>query len=123
MLKTIAVILFFLCMAGVAFAGDVVIKLHLVNEEGIGKEIGMVRASDSKFGLLLTPKLSDLPPGLQRFHVNENPDCSHPMKEGKAVRPLREAGINQVPQAGMTSFTVTAILATSRPCTQTPMER
>ena len=92
MMKTIAVILFFLCLAGFAFAGDVVVKVQLVNEQGIGKEIGTVTASDSKFGLLLTPALSGLPPGLHGFHVHEKPDCGHVMKEGKAVPALAAGG-------------------------------
>ena len=92
MKKTIAVVVFFLCLTGFAFAGDVVIKMHLVNEQGVGKEIGTVTASDSKFGLLLTPALSSLPPGLHGFHVHEKPDCSHAMKEGKAVAALGAGG-------------------------------
>jgi Cu-Zn family superoxide dismutase len=92
MMKTIAVILFFLYLAGFAFAGDVVIKVQLVNEQGIGQEIGTVTATDSRFGLLLTPKLSDLPPGLHGFHVHDKPDCGHAMKEGKAVAALAAGG-------------------------------
>jgi len=92
MKKGMAVVLFFLCLAGLAFAGDVVIKVQLVNEQGVGKEIGTVTASDSKFGLLLTPVLSGLPPGLHGFHVHEKPDCSHVMKEGKAVAALAAGG-------------------------------
>jgi len=92
MMKAIAVVVFFLCLTGFVFAGDVVIKMHLVNDQGVGKEIGTVTASDSKFGLLLTPKLSDLPPGLHGFHVHEKPDCAHAMKEGKAIAALGAGG-------------------------------
>lgn len=90
--KTMFVILFVLFMAGFVFAGDMTIKVNLVNEQGIGKEIGTVMASDSKYGLILTPQLSDLAPGLHGFHVHEKPDCAHAMKEGKAVPALAAGG-------------------------------
>ncbi len=90
--KTVIVMLFVLFLAGFAFAEDVVINVHLVNEQGVGKEIGTVTASDSKFGLLLTPRLSDLSPGLHGFHVHEKPDCSPAMKEGKAAPALAAGG-------------------------------
>ena len=78
--------------AGFVFAEDVTIKVTLVNELGVGKEIGTVTASDSKFGLILTPQLSDLTPGLHGFHLHDKPDCSHAMKDGKAVPALAAGG-------------------------------
>ena len=92
MLKTVVVILCILSLTGFVFAEDMIIKMQLVNEKGVGKEIGMITASDGKYGLLLTPRLSDLPPGLHGFHVHEKPDCSHAMKEGKAVPGLAAGG-------------------------------
>lgn len=92
MLKTIFVILLVLLLAGFVFGEDVVITVHLVNEQGVGKEIGTISASDSKFGLILTPQLSDLVPGLHGFHVHEKPDCSQAIKEGKAVPALAAGG-------------------------------
>ncbi len=92
MRKTIPIILFVLFIAGFVFAEDAVIKVQLVNEQGVGKEIGTITASDGKYGLLLTPQLSDLAPGLHGFHVHEKPDCSHAMKEGKAVPALAAGG-------------------------------
>jgi len=92
MLKTILVTLCILSFSGFVFAEDMVIKMQLVNEQGVGKEIGAITASDSKYGLLLTPQLSDLSPGLHGFHVHDKPDCSHAMKEGKAVPGLAAGG-------------------------------
>jgi Cu-Zn family superoxide dismutase len=79
-------------LSGVVFAEDVVVKVNLVNEQGVGKEIGTITASDSKYGLILTPQLSDLAPGLHGFHVHDKPDCSHAMKEGKQVAALAAGG-------------------------------
>jgi len=92
MMKSLAVVLFILCLAGSVFGGDVVVKVQLVSEQGIGKEIGTITVSDSKFGLLLTPRLSGLTPGLHGFHVHEKPDCSHSLKDGKAVPALAAGG-------------------------------
>ncbi len=81
-----------LLFSGFVFAEDVVVKVNLVNEQGIGKEIGTITASDSKFGLILTPQLSDLTPGLHGFHVHDKPDCSHAMKDGKQIPALAAGG-------------------------------
>ena len=81
-----------LLLSGHVFAGGIVIKMNLVNEQGVGKEIGTVTASDSKYGMILTPQLSDLAPGLHGFHVHDKPDCSHATKEGKAVAALAAGG-------------------------------
>lgn len=92
MVKTFFVIGFFLAFAGGVFADDVTVKIHLVNEQGLGKEIGTVTASDSTYGLILTPQLGDLAPGLHGFHVHDKPDCAHAMKDGKAVAALAAGG-------------------------------
>ncbi|NJD56589.1 MAG: superoxide dismutase [Cu-Zn] SodC2 [Nitrospirae bacterium] len=92
MVKTILGLACILLFSGLVFAEDVVVKVNLVSEEGIGKEIGTITASDSEYGLILTPQLSDLAPGLHGFHVHDNPDCSHAMKDGKAVPALAAGG-------------------------------
>jgi Cu-Zn family superoxide dismutase len=89
---SLAVAACILLFSGVVFAEDVIVKVNLVSEEGIGKEIGTITASDSKYGLILTPQLSDLAPGLHGFHVHDKPDCSHAMKDGKAVPALAAGG-------------------------------
>jgi Cu-Zn family superoxide dismutase len=39
------------------------------------KKLGQVVFSDTGFGLLITPTLSTLPPGLHGFHLHQHPDC------------------------------------------------
>lgn len=92
MRKTLLFVLSILLFSGVVFAEDVVVKVSLVSEQGVGKEIGTITASDSKFGLILTPQLSDMAPDLHGFHVHDKPDCSHAMKDGKAVPALAAGG-------------------------------
>jgi Cu-Zn family superoxide dismutase len=92
MRKTLLFVLSILLFSGVVFAEDVNIRVNLVNEQGVGKEIGTITATDSKFGLILMPQLIDLAPGLHGFHVHDKPDCSHAMKDGKAVPALAAGG-------------------------------
>jgi superoxide dismutase, Cu-Zn family len=92
MLKALIISACILLSAGSVFAEDVVVNINLVNEQGTGKEIGTITASDSKYGLILKPQLNDLGPGLHGFHVHDKPDCSHAMKDGKAVPALAAGG-------------------------------
>jgi len=92
MRKVMIVIMFVLLMTGMAFAEGVVIRVQLVNEHGAGKEIGTISATDSKYGLILTPQLSDLSPGIHGFHVHDKPDCNPVIKDGKAVPALAAGG-------------------------------
>jgi len=75
-----------------AFAADVVVKMNLVNEQGLGKDIGTITISEGPKGLIFTPKLTDLTPGLHGFHVHQNPDCAAGMKDGKHVPGLAAGG-------------------------------
>ncbi len=92
MLKTIIVLSCIIVLSGLVFAEELTIKVFLVSEQGVGKEIGTVTASDSKYGLILTPQLSDLAAGLHGFHVHAKPDCSQAMMEGKPVAGLAAGG-------------------------------
>ncbi len=66
--------------------GDVVnVTMNLLAEDGIGKEIGSIRAQDRPYGTVLTPNLTDLTPGIHGFHVHQNPNCGAAEKEGKMV--------------------------------------
>jgi len=75
-----------------AFADEVVIKMNILTEQGMGKVIGTVTATDTQYGLLLVPVLSDLTPGLHGFHIHQNSDCGPAMKEGKSVAGLAAGG-------------------------------
>ncbi len=39
--------------------------------------IGYVIATDTQYGLLLTPHLKSLPAGVHGFHIHEHPNCDH----------------------------------------------
>ncbi len=76
-----------LLAAGTATAGSnpatVVIPMALVDANGIGNAVGTVVATDTRYGLLLSPGLSGLEPGLHGFHVHENPSCAPAEKDGR----------------------------------------
>ena len=86
--------LVFIAMAYAASApaAEKVIRMNLVSDQGVGEPIGTVTATDSQFGLILTPQLSNLPPGVHGFHVHQNPDCSHVMPGGKPMAALAAGG-------------------------------
>jgi Cu-Zn family superoxide dismutase len=73
-------------------ARELVIHVNLINEHGIGKDIGTITASDSRYGLLIVPKLSELSPGIHGFHVHQKPNCGPAMKDGKEVAGLAAGG-------------------------------
>lgn len=92
MMKLCGIVLAVLCIATISYAGESTVTLHLVSADGIGKEIGKVTLTDTKYGLLLTPSLSDFPPGIHGFHVHENGSCDPSKKDDKMVAALAAGG-------------------------------
>jgi superoxide dismutase, Cu-Zn family len=92
MKKTLLALFIVVSFAGYCLAEELVIQVSLVSEHGIGSNIGTVTAADTEYGLLLTPQLSGLTPGLHGFHVHQNLDCSHAVKDGKPVAALAAGG-------------------------------
>jgi len=74
------------------FAADAVVTMNLVNEQGVGKSIGTITISEGPTGLVFTPQLTDLAPGVHGFHVHQNADCAAGMKDGKSVPGLAAGG-------------------------------
>ncbi len=63
------------------------VDMYLANDSatGQGKKIGQVLLETSAFGgVLLTPQLTDLPPGVHGFHVHVMPSCAPSFHEGHA---------------------------------------
>jgi Cu-Zn family superoxide dismutase len=77
-----------LIIAGAAQAGEMLMTVHLVSEAGVGEKIGTIRAVDTPYGVVFTPELAKLPPGLHGFHVHENAHCDCAEKDGKMVAGL-----------------------------------
>lgn len=77
-------------LAGIAYGEEITVKMNSVTPEGF-KEIGTVTLSDSPYGLILTPQLMGLAPGIHGFHVHEKPDCGQAV-EGDKMVPAMAAG-------------------------------
>ncbi|VVC77040.1 Superoxide dismutase [Cu-Zn] 1 [Aquicella siphonis] len=73
-----------LAVLGVNLAhASVTIPIELFNAtSGKVQNIGSITAEDSFCGVLLTPDLKGLPPGVHGFHVHVNPSCAD---NGKAA--------------------------------------
>lgn len=96
------------CLAGVvvyaavaatpAPAGETTsVPMTLVDAKGQGTAVGEIVLSESREGLVLTPRLRGLPPGLHGFHVHEHPSCAPAEKDGAMVA-AQAAGAHYDPQ-------------------------
>lgn len=71
---------------------DVTIQLNAVDDKGVGQPVGQVVVSETLYGLVFSPALSGLAPGLHGFHVHENPACDAREMNGKMVPALAAGG-------------------------------
>ncbi|HUW25700.1 MAG TPA: superoxide dismutase [Cu-Zn] SodC [Gallionella sp.] len=82
-MKKLAILLLSI-FASTAFA-DVIVPMNLVSEKGVGTSIGQATISESKYGLVFTPSLQGLAPGIHGFHLHQNASCEPKEKDGKMV--------------------------------------
>lgn len=54
---------------------QVIISMYLTKDNKDPERIGTITATDTKFGLLLTPNLYNLPEGSYGLRIHENPNC------------------------------------------------
>lgn len=78
--------------AVIAQAESITVPMNLIDAKGNRQAIGTVLLEDSPYGLVLTPSLSSLPPGLHGFHVHEFPSCASAEKDGVLVPALAAGG-------------------------------
>lgn len=81
-----------LFIAGGAVASTITIPVNEALATGQGKLLGNITVSETPYGLLFTPNLSGLAPGIHGFHIHENPSCMPAMKDGKTVPALMAGG-------------------------------
>jgi Cu-Zn family superoxide dismutase len=79
------VVAFTLALATCSAFADVVVQMSAVDEKGVGSSVGQVTISESKYGLVFTPALQGLVPGVHGFHLHQNPSCEPKEKDGKMV--------------------------------------
>ena len=90
--RLVIVVLGLLVAGATVQAEELVVPMHLTDSKAIGKFIGNLKAESNPSGVVFTPDLKDLTPGLHGFHVHQNPDCGPAEKSGKKVPGLAAGG-------------------------------
>src|SRR6185436_3923359 len=80
-----------LCACGAARA-DITVPMNIVDEKGIGKPVGQVLISETPYGVVFSPSLAGLPPGLHGLPAPANPTCEPHETDGKMVAALPAGG-------------------------------
>lgn len=66
--------------------------MNVVSPDGIGAALGSVTVEQTPYGVVFTPALSNLKPGVHGFHVHEKPSCAPELKDGKPGAALAAGG-------------------------------
>jgi Cu-Zn family superoxide dismutase len=69
-----------------------VISMDAVDSNGTVNTIGTVTVTETAYGLVFTPALQGLEPGLHGFHLHQNNNCSPAEKDGEMVPALAAGG-------------------------------
>lgn len=83
-----------LAIAGILFsqiglAAQISIPMELLTAQG-KQPVGTMFAEDTKYGLLFTPHLANITPGIHGFHVHQYPSCDdHGMAAGGHLDPFK----------------------------------
>jgi len=87
-------VLVFACspLVGLAHAGDVSVAMSAIAADGSTRPIGTITLHDGPYGIVLTPDLNGLSPGLHGFHVHAGSDCGPAPKDGQMVAGLAAGG-------------------------------
>lgn len=80
-----------------AIAAEKTVEIRAVSVEKAGALLGQVVITETPYGLLFTPALNELTPGLHGFHLHENPDCGTTKQDDNVV-PAGAAGGHFDPQ-------------------------
>jgi Cu-Zn family superoxide dismutase len=75
-------------------AEGVVVEMHLISPQGVGKAIGNVTLSDTANGFLAMKfaMAIEIPPGGHGMHIHENPSCDPAEKDGAMIAGLAAGG-------------------------------
>jgi Cu-Zn family superoxide dismutase len=86
------VVSFLLAETRTAAAATATAAINSINASGAGPNLGTVTFTDSARGLVITPKLSGLPPGEHGFHIHEKGECGPGMNQGKPAAGFAAGG-------------------------------
>ena len=75
-----------------ASGAEITVSVNMVERQGAGAAVGIVRIVETPYGLAFYPTLKGLPPGLHGFHIHEKPSCAPAEKDGSMVPALAAGG-------------------------------
>lgn len=75
-----------------AQAAPISVPMQLIDGQSLKRSVGQVTVTESAYGLVFTPDLEGLPPGIHGFHVHEHPSCAPGLREGQPVAGLAAGG-------------------------------
>lgn len=81
-------------------ATELRVPMSAAEPGGAGAGLGSVAVAESPHGLVFTPALEGLAPGLHGFHLHQNPDCKAGDKDGTTVPALAAGGHHDPAGAG-----------------------
>lgn len=68
------------------------VAMDKIDADGSTQSVGTVTISETEYGLVFTPALSGLEPGMHGFHLHQNASCAPAEKEGQMVAALSAGG-------------------------------
>ena len=69
-------------LSAISVFGNISVPMHDIS--GTNSSLGSISIHETKYGLLFTPHLHKLKPGLHGFHIHQNPSCSSSGKDAGA---------------------------------------
>jgi Cu-Zn family superoxide dismutase len=85
LLRIASVLTMVLAIAVKVQAATATATINSIDANGIGAALGQITFKDTEKGLLITPDLSGLPPGIHGFHIHEKGSCARAQQNGKTV--------------------------------------
>lgn len=90
--RILAAFIGLLAMKSVIAHDSLDVNMNQVSRYGVGEAIGSINARHTNYGVVFTPNLRGLTPGLHGFHVHENPDCGAAEKDREKIAGLAAGG-------------------------------
>jgi Cu-Zn family superoxide dismutase len=65
-----------LCLANSSMVvADITVPMYATTKADNNAPVGSITFSETQYGLLITPHLHDLKPGMHGLHIHQNPSC------------------------------------------------
>ena len=80
------------CSACAELPSSMTVSMKGISEKGVADEVGVITISESEYGLVFSPSLKGLEPGIHGMHIHENGSCEPGLKDGKKIAGLAAGG-------------------------------